>query len=390
MLSQRPKKEIISTISHYEKQCNELQGEVNMLRKEINKLTMLPGQVHIDTQINTNLAQIIEHLPIPEYLAPKNNNIKSILAEEITEKILIDLLQQMKELVIETFHFEQERFRAFLSEFDNHVRNFTKYLTSVKETSSQAEKKLHQLEQEVEDSINNIQQSIPEEKTINEMINHIEQHLQAIASSIQLYKKSEQVRLTEYEHGIILLQDKLMQTKRSTTEIRNMLSFDRLAINIDSLTGLPNLNSYHEHVLSAYHRWQRGFGDLSILLIDLDNFKQVNDNYGRLTGDNILKQLAAMLKSSIRAADFIARYGDEEFIIIFERTSLYNATKVAESLRYMIAEADFRYHGSRVYITASFGVASLNHGEDVEQLFLHADKALMQAKQTGRNCVVSA
>jgi two-component system, cell cycle response regulator len=131
---------------------------------------------------------------------------------------------------------------------------------------------------------------------------------------------------------------------------------------------------------------------VSILLIDIDHFKRVNDNYGHLVGDDVLMDVGALLQSAVRSVDVVARYGGEEFVIALPETGLPGATVFAERVREIIEEYRFSHAGgSELHLTASVGVASYpSPGLDtVEDLLAKADQALYRAKAEGRNRVRS-
>ncbi|QOP41830.1 sensor domain-containing diguanylate cyclase [Sulfurimonas marina] len=150
----------------------------------------------------------------------------------------------------------------------------------------------------------------------------------------------------------------------------------------DTLTKLYNRRKYNdviEEKLSAYHH----NGDIfSLILIDIDHFKKINDTHGHDVGDAILKDLAKFLKSNIRSDDLIFRWGGEEFVMIVNKPS-GSAFLLAEKLRAAISETPLAY----MKITASFGVAEITHDMDAQTLFNSADKALYLAKESGRNQV---
>jgi len=122
-----------------------------------------------------------------------------------------------------------------------------------------------------------------------------------------------------------------------------------------------------------------------LVMLDLDNFKQVNDIYGHQTGDQVLQEFASLVKSMIRKNDLFARWGGEEFLLLMEGEDLENIMAVSEDIRQAIEKHSFAKIG---HITSSFGVASLKKGEDSDSLFLRADKALYKAKANGKNQVV--
>ena len=155
----------------------------------------------------------------------------------------------------------------------------------------------------------------------------------------------------------------------------------------DPLTGLWN----RRHLLLQLERAiqdKRRFGnDFSLILIDADNFKQINDQHGHFTGDEVLVWLARTLESRVRAQDTVCRWGGEEFVILLPQTSHDNAMRLAEALRHTVAA---NRHEKLPAITISLGVAIHQDNETVESLIMRVDNALYQAKHLGRNRVMAA
>ncbi|KTD24297.1 diguanylate cyclase [Legionella lansingensis] len=351
--------------------------------------TLPEKEALLNTRINATLAQMINYIPLPKDLTSKHKFLKSSLGHSLTEESLVSLLEELKQFVITAFGFEQTRTKRFLVEFGNHLRDVGKYLKLLKDSHVFAREDMQRLENDVLLNIQEIENQTNSAKTREELSIEIGAKLTAIRSQVKKYKEIEYRRLAEYEQRMMILQDKLMETERGINEIKNMLSFEKLKNNQDSVTGLPNRVSYEEHIKDAYNRWHRGFGDLSLAVANIDNFKQINDKYGHLAGDKILKEIAMLLKSSIRAVDFLARYNNEEFVFIFEHTHIQDAAKVAEGLRNVIEESVFSYRDKRIYVTVSFGLTNLQHGDDIGSIFMRADEAMLQAKQSGRNRVVT-
>ena len=162
---------------------------------------------------------------------------------------------------------------------------------------------------------------------------------------------------------------------------------ERLA-NFDSLTGLYNrraiLGKLHELVNSA-NRYKE---DFSLIMLDIDHFKKVNDRYGHLTGDEVLEKIATLIHQNVRDTDIVGRYGGEEFIIILPQTNLSSAWVVAERLRSIIEKTELKSStGTTFSITVSQGLAGGERGEHAYSLISRADEALYKAKEKGRNCV---
>lgn len=157
----------------------------------------------------------------------------------------------------------------------------------------------------------------------------------------------------------------------------------------DSLTGALTRRGFDIEINREFNRAERHNHDLSLIAVDVDHFKKVNDTYGHPAGDLVLKTVAAQIKQAIRAEDFMARMGGEEFVVALPETNADQAMVVAEKIRQVIAAATAQTQRGVIAVTASFGVAGGNGSEeDWNAILKNADAALYEAKQTGRDkCV---
>jgi two-component system, cell cycle response regulator len=160
----------------------------------------------------------------------------------------------------------------------------------------------------------------------------------------------------------------------------------RMAIT-DGLTNLANRKQLDTLLSEELPRAQRHSRHLSLLMIDIDYFKKINDGYGHLTGDSVLRGLAATLQKRLRPNDKLARYGGEEFCVILPETSLSSAVRIGDELRALIANHAFVAEGQEVRVTISIGAAAAGPMTTVDQLYKAADEKLYQAKHSGRNRV---
>ncbi len=157
---------------------------------------------------------------------------------------------------------------------------------------------------------------------------------------------------------------------------------------IDGLTGIYNRLFFHERLQKEFSDAQMGGYDLSLVIFDIDHFKKFNDTYGHLFGDKVIKSIVDLVKGSIRSTDIFARFGGEEFIILFPRTRLKEAYEKAEVLRDKVSKLNIRDELVSVTVTVSFGVSSFPEcASNENQLIRFADDALYKAKNSGRNCV---
>lgn len=171
--------------------------------------------------------------------------------------------------------------------------------------------------------------------------------------------------------------------KSNETIFLNTKRLEELATT-DKLTGLYNRFKIEDSIAKEIDRVQRYKRVFSVILLDIDNFKSINDNYGHITGDTVLKEFSNILRKQIRSVDVVGRWGGEEFLILLAETRKDKAKELAEHLRDKIDNYEFIVVKN---ITASFGVAEYNDNDTIEKLINKSDKALYKAKNSGKNRV---
>lgn len=156
---------------------------------------------------------------------------------------------------------------------------------------------------------------------------------------------------------------------------------------VDELTGVNNKRYLMESLDREISRARRHKRPLSLMMIDIDHFKAINDRLGHLAGDYVLKEMAQAIRNRLRPDDVVARYGGEEFAVVFPETAITGGVEIADKLRQLVEGHTFEFEKERMEVTISAGVAELQEGMDAMQLLKAADERLYEAKRSGRNRV---
>jgi diguanylate cyclase (GGDEF)-like protein len=179
-----------------------------------------------------------------------------------------------------------------------------------------------------------------------------------------------------------------LELEQKNKELQVLLEKVEQIARTDFLTGVSNRRYAIDKMHEELSRSNRSGESLSLLMIDVDNFKNINDNYGHEFGDYVLKIIVDLIKSVLRKYDMIARWGGEEFIIMLPGTDIDKAKIVAEKIGSFVREQTFNYKGRSFVITITTGVAQYQAGDDLDNVIKRADEAMYRGKKMGKNCVV--
>lgn len=179
--------------------------------------------------------------------------------------------------------------------------------------------------------------------------------------------------------GAIMVNHDITERKRFEDQLRGMI--DR-----DPLTNAYNRRSLYDFLEGEIHRLRRHGGSLSVIMFDVDHFKDINDDHGHVVGDRVLVAIAELVREELRGLDRLARYSGEEFLIIAPNTTGQRALTLAERLRTRIATASF---DTVARVTCSFGVCEYNGDEDADALVRRADDLMYRARRAGRNGLIA-
>lgn len=179
-------------------------------------------------------------------------------------------------------------------------------------------------------------------------------------------------------------------TMRDVHQLQLLIEENERQSNTDLLTGLANRRRVEEVLAIAMKQSNLARSPLCLVMCDIDFFKDINDNFGHLCGDDVLKIVAVQLQESAKSATSIGRWGGEEFLIVLDNTEPESAALLCEHLREQIEQTDYRSYGQLMHFTMSFGCVKYQPDESLHSLLSRVDKALYKAKNNGRNNVVMA
>ena len=194
--------------------------------------------------------------------------------------------------------------------------------------------------------------------------------------------------LTEHQRSVLSAAAALLAVSLKNAELFHEVHENSVR---DSLTGCFNRKHALEVMDGELRRSRRSQMPLSLVMFDLDHFKEINDKYGHLGGDAVLAAVGQRMNAVLRGSDLKCRYGGEEFLILLPDTPLAGARRVADTLRRELADHPVRWNEEAIMVTASFGITSITPGEVEPHIIIgRADSALYRAKQSGRNCVCTS
>lgn len=214
--------------------------------------------------------------------------------------------------------------------------------------------------------------------------------LETVTRQIREFRAREQVRIQEQSGRSERMRHRIADLERESQELYRKLDNERHGARLDPLTRLANRKSFDERFAEEMLRRSHSDSPVAVLLWDIDDFKAINDSYGHRAGDRVLKTVAACLASGLRAEDFVARIGGEEFVVLMTGVAPEAALRVANELRAAVEALRFHFRSIPVRVTVSCGLTDLRRSDSPGAAFDRADAALYRAKREGKNLCLAA
>jgi diguanylate cyclase len=334
------------------------------------------------------LGQLLDQLELPELEPLRVSHLRARLDRplgpaEIT--LAVDDIGALLREAEQRCKGEQRAVQGFLQEVTAKLAELDTSLGGALLLQGEGQKDRQALRDQVREEVSRLRTSVDRAGDFAALRQMVQTHLSAVEGHVATYLRREDERRLEGEDRARRMADRVRELEEEAARLKESMKRARERATHDPLTGVFNRLAYEERLSQEYSRWKRYRKPLSLLVLDVDHFKAVNDHYGHPAGDRVLKGLAAALSSLLRECDLLARYGGEEFVVVLPETAVQAAATVAEKLRAGVQATAFRFHDEPVPVTVSCGLAEFGAEDTPDKVFERADRALYRAKQSGRN-----
>ena len=341
-----------------------------------------------DKKLIKRFTKILNTLSLSKVHSDKITKIKSSLDQNITNDILLNTFLNAFDVIVEDLQEEKNTAKIFLftlSETLSKVQSAVKKtLRSTLSANKQHDEINEQLQQQVKDMsvcVDNATSLSAVKSDINTQLELIVKSLDKKSRLEDQQKESLTSQLTEMSNKVEELENKSVQFEKKFKEQKEK-SFT------DALTKLNNRAAFDEHFSKEMARYQQKPFELALAVLDLDDFKRINDTYGHAAGDKTLQVVARALQKSLGRLAFIARYGGEEFVLIFSGSNKKDLLAKLTEVKQKISGLPFKFKNTNVSITTSIGVSYITEADNVHLAFERADQALYEAKNQGKNTII--
>ena len=333
-------------------------------------------------------SSILNTLVISKKHKANISKIKSSLHGQISNQNLMTECLNVFDFMIEDLEQERSRAKVFLSTISDTLTSVQVSVTATIATSSESSEQHAKINQELTDKIKEVSIGINDAGSLNEMKVDVNDKIQHIAKTLQNKAKLEDSQSIALNEKLNSMSAKVEKLEQQSKVFEKRIQEVQAKSFQDALTKLANRASFDEFFAKELVRFHHKQFDLAITVIDLDDFKRINDTFGHTAGDKTLQVIAETLTKVMGKDVFISRYGGEEFVLIFKNVDKITVMNRLNMLRKKVASLPFTFKGTRVSITLSIGVTLVQREDIVHSAFERADTALYRAKHEGKNKVV--
>ena len=339
-------------------------------------------------EVQAVLIQLLERVVLPIDIQPRVDALRGKLTGEFKESDLLPMLDELIALIRmagEKAETERQQVEQFLVQITGRLQELDQTLGNLHEQGQLMVNGSQSLESGVQVKVSEMQDSVASATNIDDLKVAIDEHLALLEARLKEHRGQVQQQERLFEESINGLKSRLQMMEQETAGLQKLVDEARVEALTDTLTGLNNRHAFDLRMAQEYARWMRYPFNISLILLDIDHFKKINDNFGHKAGDTVLSVLGGLIKAEVREVDCPARYGGEEFVVLLPETKLADAYSVAEKIRRLIAKKGFHSRNLPVTVTTSCGVAQFKQQDTPDTVFERADAALYAAKRDGRD-----
>ena len=346
-----------------------------------------PGYSAIAAHVESSLLGLLGELPVPERHQGQAEQLRERIEGGLNLYELVPVLDDLAVLLLAIADVGQREFEGYLKQLNERLSSFQGSLKDAHEGYVDSVNAARELDSDLRQQVDGLSSSVQQAVDLDSLKNLVENRLSGLLDTMAHYQQQRDERDHLAADRLQALVERVESMEQEAKGFRDHLEEQRQKSLLDPLTGLANRAGWNERLELEMARWQRYGGELMLAVVDIDHFKRINDNYGHLAGDKVLKIIAHELRKRLRKTDFIARFGGEEFVLLIPATPMEGGMQLLETLRSGIEACPFHFKGEPVTITLSAGISAFADGDFSDQVFERADKALYRAKHAGRNRV---
>lgn len=342
---------------------------------------------------NRLLSELLRDIAWPEGLHAAIENCRARLDADADKDAWAGVVRDVSDLAIRALAEAQQNADdagRFLAELGQRLEALDLHMLDEVERGQASRISGERLERNMSSEVERLSDDVRQSANLGELQVSVLASLDRMQAHVREHIEDENRRRSEAEAEVHVLREQLNSLERNAFDLRRQVAQTREQAMRDALTGLPNRRAYDERVAQEHARFRRFGQPLALLVLDVDDFKNINDTLGHKAGDKALAMIAKILRERLRATDFIARFGGEELVLLLTGADRDDALRVADAMRVAVEQGGLHASGKPVNVTVSGGLSLFAKDDSTEAVFERADQALYEAKRQGKNRIVVA
>ena len=349
-----------------------------------------PSYSSVAQHIHNTLIALLNDLPFSSGYEQQLSALRTRIEQGLNWYELAPLLDELAIIIIAIANGGKNELEQYLLQLNHRLTAFSENLQVTSAGYQAASADAQKLDNDLRQHVSHIHDDVQTADDLNHLKQLVETRLDSFINSLQAYQQKRVLSDSDMLSRFQALAEHSQQMEHEAQQLSIKLEEQRRKALLDPLTGIANRAALTERLELEFARIQRNNSSLLLTIIDIDHFKRINDGYGHLAGDKVLKIIAQELSKRLRKTDFIARFGGEEYVILLPETPLAEGKKLIETLRLVIQACPFHFRGEPVTITFSAGIGQVCPQESLDDAFERIDQALYAAKKAGRNSIIAS